>query len=91
MESSRRESLKLAAAGMSQAQTQKPAATMPTMAAVPWRTHSCVQRSHFPETLVLCGAANLGCSRLSAGSLRLAKPQETSLPVIVCHSCEREM
>jgi len=42
-----------------------------------WLAHSCVQRSHSPETLrqdvaaeALCGAANPGCSRLSAGSRR---------------------
>jgi len=40
-----------------------------------------------------CGAANPGCSRLSAGSLRLAirrfLPQETFPPGVVCRSCER--
>jgi hypothetical protein len=42
-----------------------------------------------------CGAANLGCSRLSAGSLRLGTrwflPPETLPSGIVCRSCERDM
>jgi NodT family efflux transporter outer membrane factor (OMF) lipoprotein len=48
--------------------------------------------SHLKEK-ASCGAANPGCSRLSAGSLRLAirrfQPQETLPPGIVCRSCER--
>src|ERR1700721_1005389 len=55
----------------------------------------------FPETLdqyvnskALCGAANPGCSRLSAGSFRIARsrflPQETFPTGIVCRSCERD-
>ena len=42
---------------------------------------------------MLCGAANLGRSRLSAGSLRLAirrfLPQEAFPSGIVCRSCKR--
>jgi hypothetical protein len=47
------------------------------------------------EVRIICGAANPGCSRLSAGPLRLAirrfLPQETFPPGIVPRSCERAL
>jgi hypothetical protein len=53
---------------------------------------ACRDKATGALTAALCGADNPGCSRLSAGFLRLAigrfLPQET-LPSVVCRSCER--